>query len=205
MPFRPAPIDPTEDIQTNIRGGRAGRHGTHVRRISLALLLPLAATLIAGLSLLIQGSVGAESGRGDTENLRLSSPSPGQLVINWDVPVETPTDYRVSWTPSGQDFLSYKDDNTSQRGNAYPTTNSHQVSGLPRECGNPLPGFGSLRTLDFGLRWSEGGTGLICNCPASLRHYHENPRIVFPAFSGIHLPWADTYKGRDWLVASLDP
>ena len=101
------------------------RRGTGVK------LLPLVLALVASLTLFNHGSVAADPVRGEVQNLQLSSPAPGQLVIAWDEPGETPSDYRVTWTPSGQDFPSYRDDNASDRGNAYPTANTHTVDDLP--------------------------------------------------------------------------
>ena len=60
----------------------------------------------------------------------MSSPGPGQLAVAWSAPSETPTDYRVRWAPAGQDYLSFSEPNTSERGSAYPTGTSHTVSSL---------------------------------------------------------------------------
>ena len=101
-----------------------------VRPSALALVITVWALIAASAWLLTLRGAAAQTDD-SIQNLRLSSPNPGELVIDWDVPSETPTDYRVTWTPSDQDFLSYKDGNTSERGNAYPTTNTHTVNGLP--------------------------------------------------------------------------
>ena len=42
------------------------------------------------------------------------------MVIIWETPEPTPTDYRVRWSPTNAKFLSYKDDNEAERGNLYP-------------------------------------------------------------------------------------
>ena len=50
----------------------------------------------------------------------LTSGSPGTLVVSWNAPSPAPTDYRVRWAPVESDYLSWKDDNETDRGNAYP-------------------------------------------------------------------------------------
>lgn len=55
--------------------------------------------------------------------LTLTSASPGTLVVTWDVPDQVPTDYRVNWAKSSEEFPSYR----SSGGNAYPDTNSFNV------------------------------------------------------------------------------
>ena len=58
--------------------------------------------------------------------LTLTSDTPGALAVSWDVPDQAPTDYRVNWAKSAENFPSY----TENYGNAYPTTNSHNVASL---------------------------------------------------------------------------
>ena len=73
----------------------------------------------------------AQDPAGSINNLLVSSPNPGQLLITWDSPAEVPTDYRVRWAPSNQDYLSYSEDNTSERGSAYPKALTLTVDNLP--------------------------------------------------------------------------
>ena len=73
----------------------------------------------------------AQDTDGSINNLLVSSPNPGQLLITWDSPAEVPTDYRVRWAPSNQDYLSYSEDNTSERGSAYPEALTLTVDNLP--------------------------------------------------------------------------
>ena len=49
--------------------------------------------------------------------VQLASPNAGELVVTWLKPISpsgVPTDYRLSWGPASQDFLSYKDANDSE-------------------------------------------------------------------------------------------
>ena len=67
-----------------------------------------------------------DPGAAAVSGLTLTSDSPGTLAMSWDIPDQTPTDYRVNWGKSAEDFPSYAEND----GNAYPTTNSHTVTGL---------------------------------------------------------------------------
>ena len=117
--------------RSSVQGARAGRRVPRPPGVWLALLMALLLALFVGLAGLTGASVSAQAEEGEIENLRLSSASPGELVIEWDAPSETPSDYRVSWAPSGSDFPSWRDENASDRGNAYPTSATHTVTGLP--------------------------------------------------------------------------
>ena len=95
--------------------------------------------LIAALTLLTAAVLGAsfmsatakaQDDQGAISNLQVSSPNPGQLALAWNAPSEAPTDYRVRWAPSGEDYLSFSEPNTSERGSAYPSGTSHTVNDL---------------------------------------------------------------------------
>ena len=94
--------------------------------VASIILLVLAGTLLmAG-----QPAAQAQDDRGAISNLSASSANPGQLVVAWDAPSEAPTDYRVRWAPSDQDYLSFSEANTAERGSAYPSGTSHTVNDL---------------------------------------------------------------------------
>ena len=92
---------------------------------ALALLLAAAALLI-----FLQSPAAAQGNDRATSNLALSSPNPGELVINWDAPSDAPDDYRLTWKKSDGRWHSYKNANTVDGGNAFPTGTSHTVTGL---------------------------------------------------------------------------
>ena len=96
-------------------------------------LLAAAFSILAG-AILATGAMTApaeaQDPAGSINNLLVSSPNPGQLVMAWDSPAEVPKDYRVRWTPSDQDYLSWSAENTAERGSAYPTATTHTVDGL---------------------------------------------------------------------------
>ena len=70
--------------------------------------------------------------KGAVTGLTLSSDAPGSLTIRWDIPSPSPTDYRINWARSDQEFLSWRSPNEALRGNEYPdgNTNSLTLTGL---------------------------------------------------------------------------
>ena len=83
-----------------------------------AWLFIIAATVTMSSGL--PGVVQAQAERGAIPSLTLHSNEPGQLIITWETPDPAPTDYRLRWAPTSENFLSYRDDNEAQRGNLYP-------------------------------------------------------------------------------------
>ena len=66
----------------------------------------------------------------DVTGVTLTSLNPGELAITWDAPSRAPSDYRVTWKKSDGKWPSYKNDNTVDGGNAFPTVTSHTVTDL---------------------------------------------------------------------------
>ena len=94
--------------------------------VASTILLVLAGTLLtAG-----QPPAQAQDDQGAVTSLSVSSPNPSQLAVAWSAPSETPTDYRVRWAPSDQDYLSFSEANTAERGSAYPSGTTHTVNNL---------------------------------------------------------------------------
>ena len=54
------------------------------------------------------------------QGLSLASSEPGQMVVTWEIPETTPTNYRISWAQSSLSFPSYKDTNVPEKGTLYP-------------------------------------------------------------------------------------
>ena len=96
-------------------------------RLIAALTLLSAAVLSAGF---MSATAGAQDNQRAVGNLQTSSPNPGQLLAAWNAPSQTPTDYRVRWAPTGEDYLSFSETNTSERGSAYPVTTTFTVTNL---------------------------------------------------------------------------
>ena len=68
----------------------------------------------------LAGTAQGQAGSGAIPSVALVSNEPGQLVITWQAPDPAPTDYRIIWTHTSLDYLSYKDSNEAERGNVYP-------------------------------------------------------------------------------------
>ena len=86
--------------------------------ILIAALLLVAAMVLSGSGL--AGTAQGQAGSGAIPSVALVSNEPGQLVITWQAPDPAPTDYRIIWTHTSLDYLSYKDSNEAERGNVYP-------------------------------------------------------------------------------------
>ena len=52
----------------------------------------------------------AQTEHGTIQSLTLTSDSPGTLTVSWDDASPVPTDYRVDWAKSGEDYKSWKVD-----------------------------------------------------------------------------------------------
>ena len=90
--------------------------------VRLSILIA-ALLLVAAMVLSVSGLAGTaqgQAGSGAIPSVALDSNEPGQLVITWQAPDPAPTDYRIIWTHTSLDYLSYKDSNEAERGNVYP-------------------------------------------------------------------------------------
>ena len=79
--------------------------------VFIAVML-LAAAVTSGLYI---ATVQAES-HGAITGLTLTSNAPGTLTVSWEATSPTPTDYRVDWAKSDEDYQSWKVDG----GHKYP-------------------------------------------------------------------------------------
>ena len=82
-------------------------------RLALAVLL-LAAAAFGGFHYIAVAQ--AQDADGTITGLTLSSDSPGTLMVSWDTPSPTPTDYRIDWAKSSENYQSY----TVNEGHVYP-------------------------------------------------------------------------------------
>ena len=62
------------------------------------------------------GTLQAQESNGAITGLTLTSDAPGALTVSWDAASPTPTDYRVDWAKSDEDYQSWKVD----EGHKYP-------------------------------------------------------------------------------------
>ena len=70
---------------------------------------------------------GEQQGRQQRQRVQ---PNPGEVTVSWDAPSDAPDDYRVTWKKSAGKWTSYKNENTVEGGNAFPTGTSHTVSNM---------------------------------------------------------------------------
>ena len=68
----------------------------------------------------------AQGTRGAIANLQLTSTTAGTLTVSWDAASPTPTDYRVDWAKSGENYKSWKVDD----GHKYLTVTSIELTDL---------------------------------------------------------------------------
>ena len=88
--------------------------------VFIAVML-LAAAVTSGLY--IATTVQAES-HGAITGLTLTSDAPGTLAVSWDAASPTPTDYRIDWAESDEDYQSWKVDD----GHKYPAPTATTVT-----------------------------------------------------------------------------
>lgn len=102
----------------------------------------------------------------------LCSNTPGALTVAWNTPSPTPTDYRVMWAPEGGDWLSYRDQNETERGNLYPggSETSLTISGLTP---------GATYKVSMRARYGPGDSG-PWSTEATLQ-VRDNPPAVTPS------------------------
>ena len=90
----------------------------------------LVAALLLAVPFLFHAGSTVHAADNEITGVTLSSLNPGELAIAWDAPSRAPTDYRVTWKKSTGKWPSYRNDNTVEGGNAFPTAMSHTVTGL---------------------------------------------------------------------------
>ena len=87
--------------------------GTKIMRMRSGIIaIATLAVLAAVITTLALSSFTAEAqgNSGAVADLQLSSTSAGTLTVSWDAASPTPTDYRVDWAKSGEDYQSWKVD-----------------------------------------------------------------------------------------------
>ena len=82
--------------------------------IAIATLAVLAAVITA--LALSSFTAEAQGNSGTIANLQLTSTTAGTLTVSWDTASPVPTDYRIDWAKSGEDYKSWKVD----EGHKYP-------------------------------------------------------------------------------------
>ena len=102
--------------------GARARSSRPARKLMLAALVLAVATFGV-----VPAVATAQQDDGSISALTLTSDSPGVLDVSWEAPTgAAPTDYRVNWARSGEDYPPWTD-NTA---NLQPTTTSQQLTDL---------------------------------------------------------------------------
>ena len=94
--------------------------GAKIMRIRSGIIaIATLAVLAAVITTLALSSFTAEAqgNSGAIANLQLTSTTAGELTVSWDAASPTPTDYRIDWAKSTEDYPSWKVDD----GHVYPT------------------------------------------------------------------------------------
>ena len=102
--------------------GARARSSRPARKLTLAALVLAVATFGV-----VPAVATAQQDDGAISALTLTSDSPGTLDVSWDAPTgAAPTDYRVNWARSDEDYPPW----TDNAANLHPTTTSQQLTDL---------------------------------------------------------------------------
>ena len=110
----------------------AGTRGTNSKLQAWQwFVLAVVLITIAAAAALYIGNAQAQGSRGALTGLTLTSDAPGTLTATWDAASPVPTDYRVDWAKSDEDYQSWKVDN----GHVYPAADitTATITGLEHE------------------------------------------------------------------------
>ena len=141
---------------------------SRIDKRSWQVRLVLVAALLLTVAFLLHAGSTVHAADNDVSGVTLTSPNPGELVITWDAPSNAPDDYRVTWKKSSAKWPSYKNANTVEGGNAFPTGTSHTVTGL--EEGTAYKARVRARYSSPQLRtgpWSDTATLAVAGQPAA--------------------------------------
>ncbi len=103
--------------------------------------------------------------------LTLTSDTPGTLDVSWDAPTgAAPTDYRVNWARSGEDYPSWTD-NTA---NHQPTTTSQQLTDLDEDVEYKVRVRARYHDGPWSGPWAEATRQVAVEPPVTL----EPPKLT---------------------------
>ena len=115
LPFPSAHTEhPTSEKSLNAKAFQSWRW------VFLAVILLAAVTIGAFYFSVVQ----AQETNGAITGLTLTSDTPGTLTVSWDTASPAPTDYRVDWAKSSEDYTSWKVD----EGHVYPAETAKTVT-----------------------------------------------------------------------------
>ena len=109
--------------------------------------------------------------------LTLTSDTPGVLDVSWDAPTgAAPTDYRVNWARSGEDYPPWTD-NTA---NLHPTTTSQQLTGLDEDVEYKVRVRARYHDGPWSGPWAEATRQVASEPPSVVRSADEPPVTLEP-------------------------
>ena len=106
------------------------KYESRTRKVSILALMATLLTLvyIFGASPYANdgtfGTLQAQGSNGTITGLTLTSDTPGTLTVSWDTTSPVPTDHRVDWAKSGEDYQSW----TVDEGHKYPAPTATTVT-----------------------------------------------------------------------------
>ena len=105
---------------------RASEKGTHSEAFQPWRWVLLAAILLAVVTIgtFYFSSAQAQEANGAITGLTLTSDTPGTLTVSWDTASPAPTDYRVDWAKSTEEYQSW----TVDKGHVYPAETATTVT-----------------------------------------------------------------------------
>ena len=105
---------------------RASEKGTHSEAFQSWRWVLLAAILLAVVTIgtFYFSSAQAQEANGAITGLTLTSDTPGTLTVSWDTASPAPTDYRVDWAKSTEEYQSW----TVDKGHVYPAETATTVT-----------------------------------------------------------------------------
>ncbi len=173
-----------------------------------ARLLTIGSLLIAAIvATLTYHPLFAQSQDGTIDTFTLSSNTDGEITLSWEAPSPAPSDYRVSYAPNDEDYLSWRDDNEDHKGNSFPAgeATSLTLTGLNKGVLYKVQIRARYRTGEYASnRWSGSwneqtvtvagqpagtitGLTLSSSAPGSLTIEWDTPS---PAPSDYRINWA---------------
>ena len=131
------------------------------------------------------GAIGSPTATGDNA---------GRLVIAWQAPQaphDAPTDYRVNWTRSDEDYPAH----TEEHGNVYPATPTHTLEGLDHDTEYKIRIRARYSPNDqYDAHWSGPWTEITARVVSSPRSAPAAPSLIGTAVTPeghVTLLWLD--------------
>ena len=124
-----------------------------------------------------QPVVQAQQDDGAISALTLTSDTPGTLDVSWDAPTgAAPTDYRVNWARSGEDYPPWTD-NTA---NLHPTTTSQQLTDLDEDVEYKVRVRARYHDGPWSGPWAEATRQVVAQPSLGVRSADDPPVTLEP-------------------------